>query len=91
MTEAIILQVLNLVALLVLVGLTAWYARSTARTVQELRRQVDSSSKQSIIIAKSAQISAYAALTKADSNPPEQSPFVHLRRLVQELDEHARS
>lgn len=88
MEATILLQVLNLLALLLLVGLTAWYARSTSKTVKELQRQVDSSSRQSEIIAKSAQVSAYAALTRAKSNPPEQSPYVHLRRLVKELEEY---
>jgi len=79
------LSILNLLATPILVGITAWYAYSTAKMLREMKRQRDVVHKQSLFVSKSAQIAAWAALTNAETHPVGQNPFQQLRKLVEQL------
>ena len=68
------MSALNFVATLILVGITAWYAYSTAKMLREMKRQADIVREQSTLISKSAQIAAWVGLTTAASHPAGQEP-----------------
>lgn len=87
MNTAVLISLLELLVLVSLVGLTAWYARSTANTVKHLRAQQKAIDAQSKILSISAQVAAWTALTSAAKDVPGQSPIRHLRRLANELND----
>ena len=76
----------NLIATLSLVAITAWYAYSTAKMLAEMKRQAEAVQAQSQLLAKAAQISAWAALMNAAGHPSGQNPFEKLRALVADLE-----
>jgi len=80
------LSILNLLATPILVGITAWYAYSTAKMLREMKRQGNVVHEQSSLVSKSAQIAAWAALINADAHPAGQNPFQQLRKLVEQLE-----
>jgi hypothetical protein len=73
------ISIVNLVTTSVLVGVTAWYAFSTAKMLTETRRQIHEVHKQSILLSKSAQITAWAALGSPEANK-------HIQQLVSQLE-----
>ena len=81
------MSVLNFVATLILVGITACYAYSTAKMLREMKRQADIVREQSVLISKSAQIAAWVGLTNATAHPARQNPYEKLRQLVTNLEE----
>jgi len=78
--------VLNFIATLILVCITAWYAYSTAKMLSEMKRQADIVREQSLIVSKAAQITAWAGLTNAETHPSGQNPFKKLRELATSLE-----
>lgn len=81
------MSALNFVATLILVGITAWYAYSTAKMLREMKRQADIVREQSALISNSAQIAAWVGLTTAEGHPARQNPYEKLRQLVTYLEE----
>lgn len=80
------LSILNLLVTPILVAITAWYAYSTAKILREMKRQADAVRDQSLLVSKSAQIAAWAALTNAAGHPDGQNPYMQIRRLVEQLE-----
>ena len=78
---------MNLIATVVLVAITGWYAFSTAQMLREMERQATSSRRQSVLLAKAAQISALAALLNAAGHPAGEEPFSQIRQLLKELQQ----
>lgn len=87
---------LNLVAFVILIGITAWYARSTAKMLREMRQQADAVREQSWVLSKSAQIAAKSAqiagwdsIKKATEGAglPSGNPLEKLVELVTQLKE----
>ena len=90
------MNILNLVAFVVLIVITAWYARSTAKMLREMKQQTDTVRNQSLLLSKSAQIAAKSAriagwdsLTKAAgaAGIPIGNPLEKLGQLVKQLEE----
>lgn len=73
---SLLLGIMNILLVLI----TAWYAWATSNMLREMK-------KQAALSAKSAQISAWAALTNAAGHPTGENPFAELRKLVKELSE----
>ena len=71
----VLLNTLNLLATPMLAAITAWCAYSTAKMLGEMRRQADAVREQSLLVSKSAQVVAWAALTTAEGHPAGQNPF----------------
>lgn len=93
---AMLLNVLNLVALFILVIITGWYAYSTRKMLGEMKAQAHAVREQSLllsksaqIVAKSAQIAGWDRITKAASAAglPAASPLTKLSQLVTQLGE----
>ena len=61
-----------------LAAITAWYAYSTSKMLQEMR-------KQSILLVKTAQVAINTALINAAAHPSGENPFDELRKLREEL------
>jgi hypothetical protein len=78
---------INLIATLILVAITVWYAYSTAQILGEMKRQADTAREQSVILAKSAQVAALTALLNAAAHPVGEEPIPRLRSLFKELEE----
>jgi hypothetical protein len=90
------IAVLNALATLGLVGITVWYAISTARMLREMERQAEASHEQSLILSKAAQIAAWAGyinaavqnsalLTQTEHMQP--NPFQKVQLLAGELEQ----
>lgn len=76
---AIALNIFSLIITVILVLITGWYAYSTHKMFKAMREQKE-------ILLKSAQVSAWAALTNAAGHPTGQNPFSRLRILAQQLE-----
>jgi hypothetical protein len=76
----------NLIATLILVGITAWYAISAAKMLGEMRRQAEASRRQSLLMLKSVQIAALTALGEAAGHPTGENPIPKLRGLLNQLE-----
>jgi hypothetical protein len=81
------LSALNLLGTLILAAITAWYAYSTAKILREMRRQADAVREQSLLVSKSAQVVAWAALTTLKAHPAGEKPYERLRELIRQLEE----
>lgn len=85
----VVLSFVNALAIAVLVGVTLWYAVSSARMVAELRRQIGLLRAQAALQAKAAEISAQTALIQAAGQTAGAHPIPRLRQLAKELRELA--
>ena len=90
------LSVVNAIATLCLVGVTVWYAISTARMLREMERQAEASHEQSLILSKAAQIAAWAGYINAavqnaglltETAHMQPSPFSKVLQLAGELEQ----
>ena len=77
---------ISMVATLVLVVITAWYANSAAKMLGAMRTQVDSMREQSTLLLKNIQVSAWTSLLNAAGNPAGRNPIIKLRALVQQSE-----
>ena len=59
------LGLVSALSTLLLVGITVWYAISTARMLREMERQAEASHEQSLILSKAAQIAAWVGYSNA--------------------------
>lgn len=79
---ALLFAKINLVASVILAFVTAWYAISTHKILQEVKHQSDATVEQSIILAKSVHVSILAALTNAAG----ETPIPKLRAILKEFE-----
>jgi len=77
--------VLNTGAVIVLVGVTVWYARSTARMLRHMSDQTEAVRRQSRILVAAARISAAAPFVNMPTGD-EQRARTKLAALETELD-----
>jgi len=73
---------INLIASVILAVVTAWYAISTHKILQEMKYQSDVAIQQSTILAKSVHVSILAALTNAAG----ETPIPKLRAILKEFE-----
>lgn len=79
---ALLFAKINLIASIILAAVTAWYAISTHNILREMKHQSDVAVEQSIILAKSVQVSILATLT----NTAGEAPFPKLRTILKEFE-----
>lgn len=82
-----VLQLINAFITFLLVGITGWYAWSTSRMLKAIRDQVEAVKRQSALMMKATQISAWVGLQEAAGHPPDFNPIPKLRELIKELYE----
>jgi hypothetical protein len=80
--KALLFAKINLIASVILAVVTAWYAISTHKILKEMKHQSDLTVEQSIIHAKSVQVSILAALTNAAGD----TPIPKLRSMLKEFE-----
>ena len=90
------LGLVSAAATLGLVGITVWYAISTARMLREMERQAEASHEQSLILSKAAQIAAWAGYSNAavqnsalltETDHMQSNPFKKVLQLAGELEQ----
>jgi hypothetical protein len=90
------LGLVSAMATLGLVGITVWYAVSTARMLREMERQAEASHEQSLILSKAAQIAAWVGYSNAavqnsalltQTAPMQPNPFKKVLQLAGELEQ----
>ena len=79
------MAIIETLVLIVLVAITTWYAVSTHRMLEEMRKQRQAGSRQTEIMVMATLVNAYKALSHAGAAPEGVDPWQELRELVKEL------